>query len=269
MFTSKFNNTLVLLVILFFSFVLFAERQKALELLRERLETEKKSVSYRLQVVSEEENTILLRILNLKIRMMKLRALTDSNDWLKMQCPPWKEHCFRGYGMGSVYFKKDQRDIVQHIANAEMRLKRVESEKKYLEIRVADLKKGLVVDSKKTVSFRTTIPQLQGLFNCSRLRGWNQYRGVFLDVTEALSLPLDGVVDSVVSIAGKKMLTIDTGLFFISFAYVDTVFVKQGEQISAKTKLFDGAKGNPLKKDEVLLFIVKNDKFVSAQFVCK
>ena len=237
-------------------------------MLNERLANEKKDISYRLQVVSEEEHSILLRILNLKMQMMKLQVLTKSGNWLKKQCPPFQPYCQKGYGMGSVYFKKYQQDVASDIAKTEQQLHEIEKEKKALSKRAADLKKGFVTEEKST-QFRVKIPELNKLFSCSKLRGWNPYRGVFINKTENISLPLDSVVDSIVERNGTKMLTVDTGRFFVSFAYVDTVFVKEGRQVPAGTKLFNGAKGNPLKKDAVLMFIAKNSSFIYPAFVCK
>ncbi|MCK5808519.1 hypothetical protein KAH37_06015 [bacterium] len=266
---NKFNKRVILFLILLSFFSLEAAKKSGAEILQERLENEKKDVSYRLKVVSEEEHAILLRILNLKMQMMKLRVLTKSGVWLKKQCPPFQSYCSIGYGMSTIYFKKYQQDISHDIANTEEQLQEIEAEKATLTKRVADLKKGFVSAGKKKKQFRVKIPELNGLFSCSKVRGWNPYRGVFIDKTDEISLPLSTVVDSVVEQNGTKMLTLDSGRFFISFAYVDKVFVKAGAQVAAGAKLFSGAKGNPLKEGTVLMFIAKKDTFIYPTFVCK
>ena len=266
---NKFNKTVILFSVFLLAVSFVAAKKTGKEILFERLENEKTDVAYRLQVVSEEEHAILLRILNLKIQMMKLRTLTKSAGWLKESCPSFKERCLTEYGMVGIYFRKDQKDISRQIIDAEEQLKSIEDEKNHLNKRVADLKKGFVIDGEKQKPFRVKIPELKGLFSCSKLRGWNSYRGVFIDEAKDISLPIDSVVDSVVAYGGKTMLTLDTGTFFVSFAYVDKVFVKTGEQLPAGKILFSGSRGNPLKKETVLMFIAKNDLFIYSQFVCK
>jgi len=57
--------------------------------------------------------------------------------------------------------------------------------------------------------------------------------------------------------------------FFINYAYVGKLNVKINQTISPYTELFFGSKNNPLKKNSIIIFIMKNNKIVDPTFMCR
>ncbi len=262
---------LLILLIVFLSVLsVRGGRSKSVHELLEKLADEKEDVSYLLTVVTEEERTAVKRIVALKMGMAKLRVLWKSNRWLQLQCPPMKSQCAKGYGETSLYLRKEMEELAADLAEANKSLQNIQRDKNELQERLVRLNEGLpAVAGLAQAPFRVTIPELRATMSCKKQSGWNPYRGVFIPVKGSFSLPVDGVVDSIVSVGNKRMLIVDSGEAFLLFAYIGTILVKDGEQVPAGTPLFSGASGNPLNRTTVLFSIVKNKQFVYPLFVCK
>ena len=129
---------------------------------------------------------------------------------------------------------------------------------------------NLGIEIKETNLRKTIIPGMKKMYKCLKISGWNLKRGIFVSSNEHFDLPEVAIINKIVEKNNKTFVSVKIHKdFFINYAYVGKLNVKINQTISPYTELFFGSKNNPLKKNSIIIFIMKNNKIVDPTFMCR
>ncbi len=262
----------ILSLIFFASVNIFAQeshQSRRSKILSERIEKERAEIVYDLRVSQLEMQYLGNNYLNGLIKKQKLEFLIKSSEFMRDNCIPFDSRCRNLYNMSIAYLKDEIRVVERDLLEQENIISDAKNRVDSLTERLQYIEEGIVIEEKER-RVSAAIPELKKAFKCNRFRGWNHYRGVFIDPEDMNDLPFTMFVKDVVKLdLGGYLIALEAGEHIINFTYVEKPLVKKGEVTGMGSPVFQGSAGNPVMPDKVLVFINKNNRFVNPGFMCR
>lgn len=268
----KFSKVLILLILPVS--VLNLEAQSGgtslkKKILTERFENEKEDVEYAVKVSKQEIEVIRSISYNALLKHRKLQLLKRSSVFLKERCFMFDNECRKIYNMSIAYLESAIRDSKKDMDELEKLFQESHDRLKKLEQKLEHLEKGVDVET-FAAKGTSVIPELESMFACTSFGGWNTNRGIFVLPGNSFSLPVQVFVKDVIKLENSSsVIVLEAGDYTLTVSYVKTPNVTAGEIVPAGKKLFSATAGNPIVPGSVLVFIVKNGKFINPVFMCR
>ncbi len=260
-----------LILILIATTQLFAEITYSKErktILQQRLEKELEQYKFRLIVAKNKfisEQKILKRRL---LVLAKLKAFKKSSIFMKKQCFSFDFKCLKVYDMTILYLNDEIKKAEKLLKISLANFKEAKEDFQTTEKNVKTLSKG--IELKENNIKKAEIPGMKKMYKCLKISGWNLKRGIFVSANEHFDLPETATVEKIITFDNKTFVTVKFHKkYYINYAYAGKLKVKKNQKISPYTELFLGSKNNPLRKNSVIIFIMKNNKIVDPTFMCK
>jgi hypothetical protein len=222
-----------------------------------------------LRVSMQEKQYLENTYINTLIKKKKVEFLIKSSQFMLKNCIPFDSRCRNVYNMSIAYLIDEKKDVKneleeqkQIIVEAKERIDALQERLEYIETGV-----NVEIESKAIVSI---IPELSKSFKCQKLRGWNYYRGVFVDPDDIKDLPFTVFVKEISKLPdGGNVIALEAGDYTVNFSYVEKPLVKKGEVTGMGKPFFQRSAGNPVMPGKILVFIAKNKSFVNPVFMCR
>jgi hypothetical protein len=238
-------------------------------ILTERFEKEKGEITLDLRVSEQEKQYLENSYINTLVKKKKVEYLIKSSQYLKENCVPLVSRCRNVYSMSIEYLRDENRRTRKEMKEQERIILDAKERIESLQTRLDYISEGVVFEE-EIKSAAAAIPELAKAFKCTNLRGWNYYRGVFVKPEEIKDLPFPMFVKDVVRFdSGSYMIVLEAGDYTVNFTYTKEPLVKKGEITGMGKAFFKESTGNPLLKDNVLVFITRNNRFVNSRFMCR
>lgn len=238
-----------------------------LSILEKRFGKEIAQLKYNQAVVENELDYAIKRYMKIKASLSKLKFLEKSSFYLRDYCPFFISPCIKMYNMSIAYIKDEKKKVKKAMEIAENEMTEVKKRLSNLTERIKKLEGGLIVSASKNGNI--SLPELNGIYKCLRIDSWNMYRGIFVPSSEKFRIPVKANVESVIKTENESYAVLSVGDYYLHYVYVDNIKVKKGQFLPPYREILKGSKANPVKKDSVIIFILKNNEYVDPTFMCK
>ncbi len=254
----------------FFVFTLKADinyEKNRFSILEKRFGKEMSRLQYNQTVVENELDYAMKRYMKIKASFSKLKFLEKSSLYLRDYCPLSLLSCVKMYNMSIAYIRDEKKKVKKAMKVAESEMMEVKKRLSELSEKIKKLEKGLVIPTSERKNI--PMPELSSIHNCLRIDSWNMYRGIFVPSSEKFRTPVKATVKSVTETKNGKYVVLLVEDYSIHYMYAGNIKVKKGQLLPAGKEIFKGSKANPVKKDSIIIFILKNREYVDPTFMCK
>jgi len=264
--------TTTLLFLFLFSSIIYGQESissRRNRIVAERIEKEKSELTYDLRVTEQEKQYLENSYFNTLIKMKKVEYLIKSSEFMRENCVLFDSRCRNVYSMSIAYLADEKKSVSKELEESRQIIVDVKERIDSLNNRLTYIDEGVVIEE-KAQGIASVIPELKNAFKCTNFRGWNYYRGVFVKAEEIRDIPFTMFVKDVVKLdSDSYLISFNAGEYTVNFSYIKQPLVKKGELTGMGKAFFKESAGNPLLKDNILVFITKNNRFVNPGFMCR